>query len=83
MTEDEQEALSHQHSHGFWVVPLESGAFATFTHPSGRLLRIIQHNIEEELIYESVDAFSRYMKGKKERRASPPTSIPTLEDLDL
>lgn len=41
MSEDEQEALSHQHSHGFWLVILESGCYAVFTHPNGKLLTIV------------------------------------------
>jgi hypothetical protein len=46
MTSDEQEALSHQHSHGFWLVPLASGAFAVFDHPGGKLLHILLNESE-------------------------------------
>lgn len=42
MTSQEQEALSHQHSHGLWLVPLEAGSFAIFDHPNGKLLTTVE-----------------------------------------
>lgn len=66
MTSDEQEALSHQHSHGFWLVPLESGAFAVFDHPNGRLLDTVKPQISFGvglamwLRHHSRDAFTRH-----------------------
>jgi len=41
MTQEQQEALSHQH-YGHWVVPLESGRVAVFSHPNGKLLSICE-----------------------------------------
>lgn len=43
MDTETQEALSHQHSHGLWVVPLASGSFALFTHPNGHFIGIAAH----------------------------------------
>lgn len=93
MTSNEQEALSFQHASGIWIVALKSGAFAVFDHPAGKLLRIIEQNIEEELVYESIEASKRWKKSqrletlrrKAEGRSPPKTSteVLTLKDLGL
>lgn len=48
MTSNEQEALSHQHSHGLWLVPLSDGSFAIFDHPRGRLRDIVRTENDQE-----------------------------------
>lgn len=40
MTSDEQESHSIRYVHGFWVVPLSSGALGVYTHPAGDFLGI-------------------------------------------
>lgn len=40
MTQDEQEALSHKYT-GLWLVPLDSGRIAIFTHPLRELETVV------------------------------------------
>lgn len=87
MTELEQEALSHQHSHGVWVVGLSDGAFAIFDHQNGQLLEIIDEDDfhEKTVSILSAACFVAAERHKikilsEVRRISKEKSI-TLEDL--
>lgn len=67
MDPDTQEALSHQHSHGVWVVALENGKLAIFSHPNGKLVRILPFNLDNtnedlrvECVKASLDREARY-----------------------
>lgn len=77
-----QEALSHQHSHGIWLVGLEDGSFAVFDHPNGRLIELWSGTDSEtiqELRWQSLKAAQRH--SERRRRYLPePVS---LEDLGL
>lgn len=78
MSADEQEAMSHQHSHGFWLVPLSSGAFAVFEHPVSTKVRHILFNTEE-LHWFGNKCFERYEIAMRKPLAYAPIKALKLD----
>jgi hypothetical protein len=86
MTELEQEAKSHQHSHGVWVVGLSDGSFALFDHPNGKLITIVELERAQEILDACLLAALRYSERNviarfKETRSKLPGPKVSLEDL--
>lgn len=77
MDSDIQEALSHQHSHGLWVVALQSERFALFDHPNGKLIGIVELNAIADQCH--LAALHREAKRAAER----PRIVPLPKGLKL
>lgn len=93
MTDLEQEALSHQHSHGVWVVKVEGG-FAFFDHPNGKLRRIeicwVNGSLRPIVAYDALGeecerAQERWQSRQEVRKPGPQLDLPelNLDGIDL
>jgi hypothetical protein len=83
MTPDTQEALSHQHSNGIWVVALDSGNLAVFLRPNGPLLTILNGPFPDSLVTECANARLRYedLGQRPPKAAAEGSSRGALDDL--
>ncbi len=78
MDTETQEALSHQHSHGIWIVALDDGRFAVFSHTLSDKLLGIFHAWELGAACRNFAA-AREFKRKVAKRELPDLNLDEIE----